>query len=215
MKNLLLFLPILFFSCGPQERVSKENFDAVNENNEVKRITEVAILEEAMVWGDSITQEAQAQLAAKLQQAIAAEGVAGAVDFCKLTALPLLAELEAKHGVSLRRVSTKARNPKDKPDTQELPLLDAYAYNAEEGITSEPSIQKLDKGEVLLYTKPIVLAQGMCLSCHGSVGKDIAPETAAKLTQLYPQDLATGYALGDLRGMWSLRLPKKGVVKRL
>jgi hypothetical protein len=55
----------------------------------------------------------------------------------------------------------------------------------------------------------------MCLSCHGSVGKDIAPETTAKLTQLYPQDLATGYALGDLRGMWSLRLPKKEVVKRL
>ena len=175
----------------------------------------MAILEEAMVWGDSITQEAQAQLATQLQQAIATEGVAGAVGFCQLAALPLLAELEVKHGVSLRRVSTKARNPKDKPDTQELPLLDAYAYNAEEGIPSESSIQKLDKGEVLLYTKPIVLAQGMCLSCHGSIDKDIAPETTAKLTQFYPQDPATGYAVGDLRGMWSLRLPKKEVVKRL
>jgi phosphoglycerate kinase len=44
---------------------------------------------------------------------------------------------------------------------------------------------------------------------------DIGPETAAKLKQLYPQDPATGYAEGDLRGMWSLRLPKKEVVKRL
>lgn len=215
MKNLLLFLPILLLSCGPQERVSKETFDAVNENNEVKRITEVTILQEAMVWGDSITQEAQAQFNVQLQQAIAAEGIAGAVGFCQITALPLLAELEAKHGVSLRRVSTSPRNPKDKPDTQEFPLLDAYAYNAEEGIPSEPSIQKLAQGEVLLYTKPIVLAQGMCLSCHGSVGKDIAPATAAKLAQLYPGDQATGLALGDLRGMWSLRLPKKEVVKRL
>lgn len=216
MKNLLFLLPlILLFSCGPQERVSKEAFDEVQLNNDVKRITEVAILEEAMVWGDSITQEAQAQLTAQLQDAIAKEGVAGAVGYCELTAMPLLAELEAKHGVRLRRVSTKARNPKDMPDTQELPLLDAYAYNAEEGIASEPSIQKLNQGEVLLYTKPIVLAQGMCLSCHGSAGKDIAPETTAKLTQLYPQDPATGYAVGDLRGMWSLRLPKKEVVKRL
>jgi hypothetical protein len=112
-------------------------------------------------------------------------------------------------------VSTLARNPKEKPDTQELPLLDAYAYNAEEGFPSEPSIQKLNQGDVLLYTKPIVLAQGMCLSCHGSVGKDIAPATAAKLAQLYPGNQATGQALGYLSGMWSLRLSKKEVVKRL
>ena len=71
MKNILLLPIIILFSCGPQERVSKEAFEDVQRNNEVKRITEVAILQEAMVWGDSITQEAQVQLIAQLQQAIA------------------------------------------------------------------------------------------------------------------------------------------------
>lgn len=214
MKNFF-FLLILLFSCGPQERVSKEAFDEVQLNNDVKRITEVAIIEEAMVWGDSITQEAQAQLTAQLQAAIAANGPAGAIDFCKVNALPILESLGAKHAVTLRRVSSQPRNPADAPNAQELPLLDAYAYNAENKISSDPNIQKVENGEVLLYTKPILLANALCLSCHGDSKKDITPETAAKLKQQYPQDPATGYVLGDLRGMWALRLPKKEVVKRL
>ena len=216
MKNYLLLLPlILLIACGPQERISKEAFDEVQRNTEAKRITEVEILEEAMVWGDSITQEAQAQLLAQLQQAIAANGAAGALDFCKVNALPILQSLETKHAVTLRRVSSRPRNPLDAPNAEELPLLDAYSYNAENNILADPSIQKLQQGEVLLYTKPILLANALCLSCHGDPKKDIAPETAAKLKQLYPQDPATGYAEGDLRGMWALRLPKKEVVKRL
>jgi len=216
MKNfLIIILPILIFSCGPQERISKEAFDDVQRNNDVKRITEVAILEEAMVWGDSITQEAQTQLLAQLQQAIAANGHAGALNFCKVNALPILKSLETKHAVTLRRVSSRPRNPLDAPNADEIPLLDAYSYNAENNISADPSIQKLQQGEVFLYTKPITISSAMCLSCHGDPKKDIAPETAAKLKQLYPQDPATGYAEGDLRGMWALRLPKKEVVKRL
>jgi len=215
MKNFLLLSLILLIACGPQERVSKEAFDEVQLNTEIKRITEVEIIEGAMVWGDSITQEAQAQWIAQLQEAIAANGPAGAIDFCKVNALPLLKSLETKHAVTLRRVSSQPRNPADAPNAQEIPLLDAYTYNAENNLASDPSIQKIENGEVLLYTKPIVMVNALCLSCHGDPKKDIASETAAKLKQLYPQDPATGYALGDLRGMWALRLPKKEVVKRL
>ncbi|MDA0315021.1 MAG: DUF3365 domain-containing protein [Bacteroidetes bacterium] len=216
MKTLtLLLIGILIFSCGPQERVSKEAFDDVQRNNEVKRITEVEILQEAMFWGDSITKEAQAQLTAQLQQAIAANGHSGAIDFCQVNALPILKSMETKYAVTLRRVASRPRNPLDAPDAEEIPLLDAYSYNAENNISSNPSIQKLQQGEVFLYTKPIVITNALCLSCHGDSKKDIAPETAAKLMERYPQDKATDYALGELRGMWSLRLPKKEVVIRL
>jgi hypothetical protein len=37
----------------------------------------------------------------------------------------------------------------------------------------------------------------MCLGCHG---KNIAPEVQAKLDELYPEDQATGFSEGDLRG---------------
>jgi hypothetical protein len=38
---------------------------------------------------------------------------------------------------------------------------------------------------------------GVCLTCHGSVGSDVA----AALRERYPDDRATGYALGDFRGI--------------
>ena len=215
MKNLLLLPIILLFSCGPQERVSKETFDEVNRNMEVKRLTEVEILQEAMVWGDSITLEAQAQLSAQLQEAIASQGIVGALDFCKINALPLIQGLEKEHGITLRRVSSRPRNPQDTPDAEELPLLDAYAYNAENNLPSDPSIQKVQGGEVFLYTQPILISSNLCLQCHGAPGKDVADATAKALKQLYPQDQATAYTLGELRGIWSVRLPKREVVKRM
>ena len=47
-------------------------------------------------------------------------------------------------------------------------------------------------------------AQGVepvCLVCHG---QDLAPEVRATLEQYYPDDWATGYSLGQVRGAISL-----------
>jgi hypothetical protein len=217
MKKIVIsaLASVLFFSCGPQERVSKEMIEEVNENMEIKRLTEVEILEEAMVWGDSITSEAQKQLISNLQKAIEEKGVPGAIEFCNVKALPLLSELSGKYEVDIRRVSNRYRNPADQPTEEEKPLLEAYEYNAEAGVKSDPNIQKFEGGEVLLYTKPIVIPSGLCLSCHGEPGKEINQETQEKLARLYPGDKATGHKVGDLRGMWSVRIPKKEVVKRM
>lgn len=37
----------------------------------------------------------------------------------------------------------------------------------------------------------------VCLTCHGT---DISPAVTAKLKELYPKDIATGYKEGDIRG---------------
>lgn len=42
-----------------------------------------------------------------------------------------------------------------------------------------------------------------CLKCHGGA-EDIAGGTRAVLAEKYPRDRATGYQLGDLRGMWKI-----------
>lgn len=217
MKKILISASSLIFllSCGPQERVSKETFEEVNQAMEVKRLTEVEILNEAMIWGDSISIEAQAQLISALQNAVSEKGVAGAVEFCNVQALPILSEVGEKYGVSIRRASNRYRNPADQPTEEEKTILDAYEYNAENGSKSDPNIQKFENGEVYLYTKAIVIPGGFCLSCHGESGKEINDETLEKLAQLYPQDQAKGHKVGDLRGMWSIRIPKKEVVKRL
>ena len=48
------------------------------------------------------------------------------------------------------------------------------------------------------YAEPIV-TQGMCLVCHGS---NIEAGVAARTAELYPEDQATGFAEGDLRGVF-------------
>ncbi|MFT4856305.1 MAG: hypothetical protein ACI9UV_000288 [Algoriphagus sp.] len=215
-NNISLCILILFTtSCGPQERVSKEVFDAVNDKMEVKKLSDFEIIEEAMVWGDSISIEAQDQLMSNLQKAVAEKGVDGAVEYCNVNATAILDEIADKYGVSIRRVSNRDRNPTDKPNKDEVPLLEAYEYNAENGIKSEPNIQKIENGDVLLYTKAIVIPGVFCLIFQGDSVKEIDSKTLQKIDSIYSNDQAKGHQIGDLRGMWSIRIPKKAVVLRL
>lgn len=217
MKNWIYGFLILIAlqSCGPQERVSKEVFDAVNKNMEVKKLSESEIIQEGMLWGDSISTEAQKQLIASLQKAIEEKGVAGAIGFCNVEALPILKSVSEKHGVTIRRASNRYRNPADQPDADEAKILDAYEYNAENGIKNDPNIQKIEGGDIYLYTKAIVIPGALCLSCHGDPDKEIDAKTLAEINALYPSDKATGHKVGDLRGMWSIKISKKEVVGRL
>lgn len=62
------------------------------------------------------------------------------------------------------------------------------------------------EGSVHFYA-PILLAAPVCLQCHGRPEKDIAPATMAAIKKLYPEDKATGFQLGDLRGLWRVTFP--------
>ena len=217
MKNWIYMLLVLVVSqgCGPQERISKEVFDAVNKNMEVKKLSESEIIQEAMIWGDSISREAQKQFISNLQKAIEEKGVTGAIGFCNVEALPILKAVSERHKVTIRRASNRYRNPADQPDSDEAKILDAYEYNAENGLKSDPNIQKIQGGEVYLYTKAIIIQERFCLSCHGDPEKEIDAKTLSEINALYPGDKAKGYKVGDLRGMWSIKIPKKEVVDRL
>jgi hypothetical protein len=217
MKKIFAFLltVTILASCGSNERVSKEVFEEVNKSMEVKKLNEADILQAGMKWGDEISTEAQQQLVGALQKAIEEKGVPGAIQFCNVEALPILAEVSQKYGLTVRRASNNYRNPADKPTEEEKGILEAYEYNAENELPLDPSIQKFENGEVYLYTKAIKIPNGMCLNCHGQAGTEISAETQKALSELYPEDKATGHKIGDLRGMWSIRIPKKEIVKKL
>ncbi len=217
MKHIiyLLFPTLLLIACGPQERVSKNVFDEVNRSMEAKKLSEAQITQEAMIWGDSISTEAEQQLMASLHVAVQEKGHAAALAFCNVNAAPILKKVSDTYGVSIRRTSTRARNQDNLPTEEELPLLEAYQYNMENGIENEPNIQRIEGGEVLLYTKAIVISSEFCLACHGQPEKDIEVAVLDEIDSLYHGDLARGFEVGDLRGMWSLKLPKKSVVNRL
>jgi hypothetical protein len=55
------------------------------------------------------------------------------------------------------------------------------------------------------YVEPIYV-QPLCVTCHGAT---LAPDLQAKIDELYPNDQATGYAAGDLRGVFWAELARK------
>ncbi|TVP51736.1 MAG: DUF3365 domain-containing protein [Mongoliibacter sp.] len=217
MRKIFYIIPAIFaiLSCGSNERVSKEVFDEVNKSMKVTKVNEAELIQAALKWGDEISQEAQEALIGTLQEAIAEKGVTGAIEFCNVQALPILQEVSDKYDVQVRRASFDYRNPEDAPKDFEAGILDTYVYNMENGLESEPNVQKFDNGDILLFTKAIKIPSGLCLNCHGEPGKEIAQETLKKIDELYPEDKAKGHKIGDLRGMWSIRMPKKEVVKRM
>ena len=102
-------------------------------------------------------------------------------------------------GLAVQRVSTRPRNAKNAPDS-----LDRYALagferlKASGGLADSTTlvVENLD-GTRRLYVP--ILTGPFCLTCHGDQ-ESLKPELRKILTQRYPDDRATGYAPGDLRG---------------
>jgi hypothetical protein len=116
--------------------------------------------------------------------------------------------MAGKHGVTIRRITQKARNPAGKADSIELGVLKQFENELATAPTNPPPpiVTNLNVGTVTFFA-PIVLNNELCLKCHGEPGKDIQSENLAVIQRLYPQDKATGFKLGELRGAWRIDFP--------
>ncbi|MBK6288137.1 MAG: DUF3365 domain-containing protein [Gammaproteobacteria bacterium] len=144
------------------------------------------------------------RLLAALQEEIGRSGPAGAIPVCKDMAPKMAVEISAQTGWKIRRVSLKTRNDaRAVPDAWERAALEDFDRRAAAG---EPPAQ-LERGEMVdneyRYVKALP-TQPLCLSCHGPVDQ-LAPGVRSVLGQLYPDDLATGYSVGQIRGAISVR----------
>jgi len=128
-----------------------------------------------------------------------AEGPDSAVAACKVEAPRITAELSAD-GIALGRSSHKLRNSDNVGPDWVAPILDAYVAAAED---REPRRVSLPEGRVG-YVEPI-LVQPICLTCHGDVQDPVLLE---RIRTDYPDDRATGFELGDLRGVFWIEYPK-------
>jgi len=139
-------------------------------------------------------------LQTELKTAMQAGGPVAAIGVCNTQAMPITAQVAAEHGMQLSRVSLKNRNPANAPNEWQLTVLESFDRQKAAG----KDITKLawsetvntDNGQEFRFMKAIPTG-GLCLKCHGS---KLAPEVSQVLADLYPQDLATGYSEGDIRG---------------
>ena len=148
-------------------------------------------------------------LQGELKAAIEAGGPPNAISVCHIRAPAIASELSAMQGWTVGRTSAKARNPENRPDAWEAKVLADFEMRKAAG--EDPS--KLEFFEVVTqgdeqqfrYMKAIVIPENApCLACHGT---DIAPAVAEKLQMLYPDDPATGYKAGDIRGAFTIIQP--------
>ena len=151
--------------------------------------------------GKAITQEAFQLLSSNLKQALLRGGVSEALPYCSLQAGPLTRQVAKTNDVVLRRVSHEPRNPKNRADETEAALLKRFGKELADSKPPQPVVVRGDSGQAV-YFAPIVLNNPLCLKCHGQPGTDIGAANLATIRELYPQDKATGFKLGELRGMW-------------
>ena len=139
-------------------------------------------------------------LQTELKGAMKAGGPVAAIAVCNTRAMPITTQVAAEHGMQLSRVSLKNRNPRNAANSWQALVLADFEKKRLAGndISQLGWTETLDVegGKEFRFMKAIPTAE-ICLSCHGS---ELAPEIIGVLAELYPQDLATAYKEGDIRG---------------
>jgi hypothetical protein len=151
--------------------------------------------------GAAATMALMGMLQSNLGAAMQKGGPSYAVEFCAGEALALTDSVARQFGggTSIKRVSDNHRNPVNAPDAAEVRALRHFQDALEEsGSLPEDWIQQTASGE-LRYYRPLVIAEP-CLACHGDA-ESIDPAVAEAIAARYPDDRATGYEVGDLRGV--------------
>jgi hypothetical protein len=139
----------------------------------------------------------KAELQTALRESLRAAGPEGAIAVCRDRAPEIAASLST-NGVRMGRTSHRLRNPKNVSPRWVEPLIVEFL---EKGNDRTFRAVRLPDGAVG-YVEPIYV-QPTCLACHG---REISPAMSEKLEAAYPHDNGRGFAAGDFRGVFWVRL---------
>lgn len=152
---------------------------------------------ESVAKGQQAVGALKQQLVAALTEAIERSGAPAAIAVCSGVA-PGIAQSVGGGGVTVGRATRKPRNPANAAVGWRADALAHFEARVAAGqpLGGATWASRLPDGTTA-YAEPLVI-QELCLACHGA---RLAPEVAAALAERYPADQATGYAIGDLRGV--------------
>jgi len=128
-----------------------------------------------------------------------------AVDMCHLTGLAKSGPIPGLPRISAAKfTSLKIRNSANTPDDADKLALDFFGQTPVAGPTQSHSlVQRIDtpnsEPEWRVY-KPMAVTN-KCLVCHGDPA-DQSDALRGKLKAIYSQDQATGYKVGEWRGVF-------------
>ena len=153
--------------------------------------------------GDQVSGRLFASLMTTLQEKIASAGPEAAIAYCRLEALPLTAQIaqEFPQIKNVRRAALRVRNPANAPDDTDRSVLEDWLASWNPTAPPKPVLKEFtddDGTKELRYYRPVPVI-ATCLACHGT-GDEILPDVRTAIERDYPQDQATGFKEGDLRG---------------
>jgi mono/diheme cytochrome c family protein len=151
----------------------------------------------------AVAAQFQQTLGARLQAALADGGTEAAIKVCADEAPTIAERIGVEHGVSVARRTERPRNPANTADVDDRALLARFERElATQPATLPEHFENRADGSAF-YARAIVV-QPQCLACHGPA---LTAETATALQMNYPNDRATGYAPGALRGLARIDWP--------
>lgn len=211
MKHLVLAIGIstLLVACGGEDKNTASTESNAQAN--VADLAKQAVTPTPQTAHDKAALIEEAKLAVKalggtlqgeLQLAMKSGGPINALDVCQTKAPEIAKSVSADKGMAVSRVSLKNRNPvMGKANEWQNTVLNDFETRKTSGESPDTlayaNIVKAADGKQEFRFMKAIPTGAVCLACHGA---ELKPDVSAKLKELYPEDHATGYKEGDLRG---------------
>jgi len=196
----LVGLGVTLTACDPNNDVTENETEqpAVTEAEKSAHIAEAK----------GVIKQFATTLKSELIGAMKNGGPVNAIEVCHSRAPVLAEKIGGEYGATLTRVSMKNRNAiLGVPNAWQAKVLQDFEARVANGKAIETlkyvDIAEVTGGQQFRMMKAIPTG-AICLTCHG---ESIAPEVQAKLTALYPNDHATGFSAGQIRGAFVYTKP--------
>ena len=153
-----------------------------------------------------VSREHRAQLLRELELS----GPLRSLVMCKYSCPEITLSLSRTTGWRVSMVSLKPRNPADMADVWEQRVLSDFDRRVAKGEKAEAleyaEMVSEPQGKYFRYAKAIAV-EPLCLTCHGA--RETLPNAVnAQLAIDYPFDKATGYSMGQVYGIVSIKRPQ-------
>ncbi|WP_018937714.1 MULTISPECIES: DUF3365 domain-containing protein [unclassified Thioalkalivibrio] len=163
-------------------------------------------LQERIAANRDAIQKFASTLQGELMSAMQSGGPTEAIQVCNERAPAIARDISAETGIEIGRTSLKLRNQDNAPDRWERLTLQGFEaqHTAGTPATDLPprfGVVESDDGDPKFRFMAAIPTGGACLTCHGS---DVSGDVKHALERLYPDDQATGFREGDVRGAFTV-----------
>lgn len=148
----------------------------------------------------ALSQSLQQQLGAELMAAMKSEGPVYAIQVCNEKA-PKIAQSISDDNVVVSRTALRVRNPSNAATGEQKAVMEYFVARLAKDPSNVPEVLFTDTEGKQQYMRAIVM-QPQCAACHGH---SVQPQVQQAILAKYPDDQATGFKVGDLRGSFVVK----------